>query len=238
MSGQEQHSNVPFRLAGFTLLELIAAVTILVVVMGIAFQAFTGTIRGWKRGTEVMNGIHHGDFSMNQMAAALRSIIYFNNPRKTYAFRLEKNIGTDLPADRISFVTSSRFFMSVDSTFAQSPHRIQLFIDEDEDGNPSLHSLVMPAIADEEQFIEEYAAEPHLVSRAVRGLEVLVWNGTDEEWEDQWELENSIPERLLLSLYVVASDEDEPPIVFSRTLDLPTAESVKEAIDHPSTPRK
>ena len=40
--------------AGFTLLELIVAITILTVAMSIAFQAFSSTLRGWKRGSEVI----------------------------------------------------------------------------------------------------------------------------------------------------------------------------------------
>ena len=80
----------PKNLRGFTLLELMVAMVILTIAMSIAFQAFSGTIRGWKRGTEVMDGIKHGDFAMNQMAAVLNSTIYFYNPRKSYAFTFEK----------------------------------------------------------------------------------------------------------------------------------------------------
>ena len=76
---------------GFTLLELIVAMVILTITMSIAFQAFSGTIRGWRRGTEVADGIKHGDFAMNQLSSALNSTIYFFNPKKSYAFTFEKN---------------------------------------------------------------------------------------------------------------------------------------------------
>ena len=79
-----QRSNNP-ALSGFTLLELMAAMVILTIAMSIAFEAFSGTIRGWKRGTEVIESIKHGDFAMNQLVSALNSTLYFNNPRKTYA---------------------------------------------------------------------------------------------------------------------------------------------------------
>jgi prepilin-type N-terminal cleavage/methylation domain-containing protein len=76
---------------GFTLLELMVAMVILTIAMSIAFEAFSGTIRAWKRGTEVVDGIKHGDFAMNQLAAALNSTLYFFNERKSYAFTIEKD---------------------------------------------------------------------------------------------------------------------------------------------------
>ncbi|MCF7864631.1 MAG: type II secretion system GspH family protein, partial [Kiritimatiellales bacterium] len=91
--------------SGFTLLELMVAMVILTIAMSIAFQAFSGTIHAWKRGTEVVDGIKHGDFAMNQLASALDSTLYFFNPRKTYAFTIERGNAGSLPADTISFVT-------------------------------------------------------------------------------------------------------------------------------------
>ena len=40
--------------AGFTLLELIVAITILTVAMSIAFQAFSSTLRGWKEAVKLL----------------------------------------------------------------------------------------------------------------------------------------------------------------------------------------
>ena len=60
---------------GFTLLEILVAMVILTVAMSIAYSAFSGTIRGWKRGIEVIDGIKHGDFAMTQLVAALNRTI-------------------------------------------------------------------------------------------------------------------------------------------------------------------
>ncbi|HSR88721.1 MAG TPA: prepilin-type N-terminal cleavage/methylation domain-containing protein, partial [Pontiella sp.] len=191
-----QHTRRETR-QGFTLLELIVAIVILVIAMSIAFEAFSGTIRGWKRGTEVADGIKHGDFAMSQLAAALSSMLYFNNPRKTYAFRLEKDTAsTGLPGDIVSFVTANKAFMPPDSPYAKGPHRIRLFVDDDEYGDPALFALAMPAIADEEEFEDEFDAEPLLVSRAISGMEIMIWDKQNEDWTDEWEMENSVPERI------------------------------------------
>lgn len=221
--------------AGFTLLELIVAITILVVAMGIAFQSFSSTLRGWKRGTEVIESIHHGDFAMNQLSAGLNSIIYFENDRKNYAFRLEKETQSNLPADRISFVTPSPAFLHPNDPLASGPHRLQLFIQDDGRGNPALHSISMPALADEEAFINEYNPEPYLITRSVQGLEVLIWDEENEEWLEEWEPENSIPERVLVSIYVVSNDEDEEPVVYRRVLTIPASESLSQSLSSPTT---
>lgn len=218
---------------GFTLLELLVAMVILVTAMAIAFQSFSGTIRGWKRGMEVIDGIKHGDFAMNQLAAAINSTIYFSNPRKTYAFTFEKESSAGLPADSISMVTSSGAFLPHNSPFVDGPHRLNIFIDT-EDGNQALFITATPAVANDEEAEEEYAADPILVSTAVQGLEILVWDAENEDWTEEWEKENSVPERIRLAVYVASDDEDEEPIKFERVIEIPVALSVKENLKGPS----
>ncbi len=219
---------------GFTLLELLVAMVILTIAMSIAFQAFTGTVRGWKRGTEVMDGIKHGDFAITQLVASLRSTIYFFNQRKTYAFTIEKNTSSGLPADSISFVTASSAFMPYDSPFAVGPHRLELFIDDDDRGNPALFARPMPAVPIDEDLEDEYDSDPILISRAIQGLEILIWDEENEDWTEEWEPENSIPERVLIAVYVESADENEEPIEFTRVIEIPVAPSVKEKLTGPS----
>ena len=220
---------------GFTLLELIVAIVILVIAMSIAFEAFTGTTRGWKRGTEVADDIKHGDFAMTQLVSALNSMLYFYNPRKTYAFKLEKDTAaTGLPGDIVSFVTVSGAFMPADSPYFKGPHRIRLFVDEDEYGEPALFALAMPSIADEEEFEEEFDAEPRLVSREVSGLEVMIWDEENETWTDEWEQDNAVPERIEVRLYISSKDPNEEPIVFTRLIEIPVFESMQDRLSDPS----
>lgn len=207
---------------------------LLLTAMSIVFQAFTGTIGGWKRGTEVADGIKHGDFAMNQLAAALNSTVYFYNPRKSYAFTFEKGSHGGLPADTITFVTASTAFMPEGSPLRHGPHRIKIYIDGDENGDPALFSKAVPALADVDEFESEYSTEPHMVSRAIQGIEILLYNEDTDDWTASWEKENSIPERVKILVYVPSDDEDEEPLVFSRVLDIPVAESVKNKLTGPS----
>ncbi len=219
---------------GFTLLELIVSMVILVIVMSLVFQAFTGTLRGWKRGTEVIDGIKHGDFAMHQLATVLNSTVYFYNERKSYAFTFEKGSHSGLPADTISFVTASSAFMPYNSPLRNGPHRIKIYIDTDDDGNPALFSLAVPALADIEDFEADFDTEPYLVSRTIQGLEIMVYNEEDEFWTVDWDEENSVPERVKITVYVPSDDDTEEPLVFTRVLDIPVAKSVKNRLAGPS----
>jgi prepilin-type N-terminal cleavage/methylation domain-containing protein len=221
--------------AGFTLLELMASMIILTISMLVAFEAFNGTIRGWRRGTEVVEGIKHGEFAMKQMAAALNSAIYFYDPRNIYGFVMEKNTFAGMPADTISFVTASSAFVPEWSPLRHSPHRIIFFIEDDGSGRPALFAFVSPAIADVEESIEEYNAEPFLVSRAVQGIDVQIYNQQLEEWlSEDWNRPHAIPERLLLTLFVGSDEEDEEPIAFSRVIEIPVAPSAKYKLRGPT----
>ncbi len=213
--------------------------TILTIAMAISFQAFSGTIRAWKRGTEVIEGIKHGDFAMSQLATALNSTIYFFNTRKNYAFKLEKDTFSGLPADTISFVTASSAFMKEGSPLQHGPHRLKLYIADDDRGNPALFSTAFPAIANEEDAEREYDEEPHLVSRSVQGLEILLYDDELEDWTtDDWEEENSIPERVMIVIYVASENEREEPLIFTRVLEIPVAQSLSEKLPGPSKIKK
>ena len=223
------------RSGGFTLLELMAAMVIMTIAMLVAFEAFSGTIRAWRRGTEVVEGIKHGEFAMAQLAAALNSTVYFFNPRNSYGFVIEKGSDYGLPSDTISFVTSSSSFVPEWSPLRNSPHRITFFIDDDGSGYPALFALAFPAIANIDEAVDKYDAEPYLVSRAVQGIDVLVYDKQQEDWSaEDWIDKTTIPEKILLTIFVGSDDENEEPIAFSRVIEIPVAPSVKLRLKGPT----
>ena len=114
------------------------------------------------------------------------------------------------------------------------PHRIKLFIDTDDYGNPALFAQAFPAVGNFEEFEDEYDQESYLVSRSVQGLEILLWDEELEDWIEEWEKENSVPERVMVRVYIASDEEDEEPIVFTRVIDIPVAKSVASKLTGPS----
>lgn len=203
--------------------------------MSLIFQAFTGTIRAWRRGTEVLEGITHGEFAVNKLSNALNSTLYFYNPKKNYAFTFEKGNHMGLPADTLSFITVSSAFMPKDSPFEKGPHRLKIYIDTDDQGDPALFAMALPALATEDDFEDEYNPEPYLISHEVQGLEIFVYDKENEDWTEEWEKENAVPERIKINIYIASDDEEEEPLIFTRVIDIPVAPSVKNKLTGPSS---
>jgi hypothetical protein len=65
-------------------------------------------------------------------------------------------------------------------------------------------------------------------------LEILVWDKQNETWTDEWDQDNAVPERIEISLYISSDDEDEEPIKFTRVLDIPVFDSMKDRLSDPS----
>ena len=230
---QPNRRNVRFR-KGFTLLEIIVSIVVLLIVSAVAMKIFSTTLFAWKRSAEVAESIQHGDFAIEQIVSALNSTVYFRNARKIYAFKAEKENLDGLPADSISFVTSSGAFMAPDSPYSEGPHRLKLLIDHDEYGDSALFAIPMPAIADDEEFEEDYATEPLLIARSIGGLEIMFWDDDAEDWTEEWEPENSVPERIQITVYVNFPDKEDEAMEFTRVINIPVAASVNENLQSPA----
>jgi prepilin-type N-terminal cleavage/methylation domain-containing protein len=219
---------------GFTLLELIVAMVILTMTMALSFQAFSGTIRGWKRGTRVMENIKHGQFAMLQLANALNSTVYFNNPRQSYGFIFEKNGGNsaDYPADIISFVTASSAFVPYGHPLTRGPHRLKLYIDKSDNGEDALFAEIRPIVADE----DKYKADPILVTTGIQGIECTFYDEEQDSWTDEWTHKNSIPKRIKVALYAPPNKDEKADdgVVFTRIFEIPVAASVPAQLKGPS----
>ena len=53
--------------------------------------------------------------------------------------------------------------------------------------------------------------------------------------DDEWDFDNHIPKRLLISIYVASEDETEEPVVYSRVFNIPVAESMDQPLSAPTT---
>ncbi|MBN2302436.1 MAG: type II secretion system protein, partial [Lentisphaerae bacterium] len=78
---------------GFTLLEILLAVSLLAIVSTLTYLSFSTITTAWKRGLAMTDELHHGDFVMEQLVMGLRSAYYpeARNPSANYGFWLENN---------------------------------------------------------------------------------------------------------------------------------------------------
>jgi prepilin-type N-terminal cleavage/methylation domain-containing protein len=208
--------------AGFTLIEVLVALTILVTALTIVYSTVTTTLKGWKAGTDAMTELHHSDFVMDQIVAALRSTAFFDSAPHLYGFRLEANTGGKFPADRMSWVTTSSAFLPVDSPWADGLHRVVVGVERTSEGSYGVAVRAMPHLSEEPDDSED----PWFVTTRVQGLRCRIYDEETTSWMDEWEDTNAVPSLVEITLYMDAPEPYDPPIRMVRAIEIPVAPAV------------
>ncbi len=214
---------------GFTLIEVLVSLIIVVLSSTMVLMTFSSVTTAWRRGTRITEDLHHGDFVMDQMVLGLRSAYYPEDRQHPadYGFRLDNEGSGESAHDRISWVKRGSAFASTDNATVAGPHRIQFSIEDNEDGVLAPAVRMWRPYALPEDFDPENIA-PVFVSSRIRGFDCRVTtNKTDDgwEWEDTWEDEstNQLPHAVELTLYLTPLAEDEPLVEMRRVVDIPVA---------------
>ena len=207
---------------GFTLLEVLVAVVLLATAFTIIWSTFSTTINGWRRSTEFLDRITHGDFVIDQMVSSLRSAAYFNNRPEKYGFWLESRGGGDAPRDQVSWVTSGTAFMLPEDPLAKGLYRIMLNVEDE--------GLEVRSFQHMKEEIDTEAAEPWIVSPRVIGLDCEVYNFEEEDWDEEWEDTNAVPGLVKITLFMEPVEKFEPPVKLQRVVEIPIAPAVTGAV--------
>jgi prepilin-type N-terminal cleavage/methylation domain-containing protein len=213
---------------GFTLLELLVAVTILVIAMTVIWSTFSAGVTAWQRGNQLLDDLRHADFVAEQLVSALRSTAFFPNTPERYGFRL-KTGALGYPADRISWVTSSSAFIPPESPWRHGLHRIVFSIENNDRGEPSVAIRALSHLADPEEQ-DEMDVEPWYVSSDVKGFRCRFYDFEEETWSSDWEDTNSIPSLLEITLYMEPLEKYGPPVTLQRLVVIPVAPAVTNAV--------
>ena len=208
---------------GFTLLEIMLAVTIMSAAMAIAMASFAAVARAWQKGNSLSEDMSHGDFVMDQLVTSLRSTYYpdATGENATYGFWLED----DGEMDRVSWVKMGQSMTLGDNPDAQGAHRV-MFSVEPVPGKKSDGAAVRlwRTFGQEEEF-DWQEIEPSFLSDRIVGFNCRVsTNLTDEgwEWEDVWEDANTnrLPEVVELTLLLEPLEDGDPPFEMKRSVQI------------------
>ena len=217
---------------GFSLIEVLIAVVILGSAFIVIWRTFAATMDGWTRGTKFLEQMHHADFVMDQLSSALRSAAFYPTKPEKYGFWLDAK-GGEYPKDKVSWVTSSSAFIPPDSPFVNGLHRIQVTIDDNEDGDDSFTVTAWSHFADMEEMDDP---ETYHITTKVRGIECEVYDWENETWDDEWEDTNAVPSLIRVTLYVEPAERYDPPMKISRLIELPIAPAVTGAVASTDAP--
>lgn len=185
----------------FTLLEIMIAIVILSIALTLAWQTFAAATRAWTHGRRMIDQTHQSDFVMNQLAAALRSMVMFENAKEKYAFIVENTSD----GQTISWVTASGAFVPRGSGVEHGLHRIAVGAGRDEDGVEGLLVSTWPYMADE----DEIDPEKRLVSEDITSLRCNLYDLEEDRWVDTWEYSNQVPGLIEITLTAEPIEGDE-----------------------------
>lgn len=212
---------------GFTLLEVMIAIVIMSIAVSIAFQTFSSITRAWSGARAQIDKVHHGDFVMGQLSAALRSMSFSDTAPEKYGFRIENNSDGE-GEHSICWVTDSGAFMPPGEIYAHGRHRIEVGAGTDEDGIEGLLVTAWPYLADEEKIEKK----SWLVSENIKGLRCRIYDTKEDEegWRDDWEYSNAIPGLIEITLYAEPPEPDEDPVEFRQLIEIPLGPPVTNKI--------
>jgi len=215
---------------GFTLLEIMISIVILLIALGVAWQTFSSVTRAWTSARKLMNSTHHGDFVMTQLSSALRSM-YFpvdSSAPETYGFRME-DVSGRYGDHSISWVTASSAFVPRGEFLEKGLHRIEVGAGEDDEGNEGLLVSVWSQMTDE----EDIEKKSWVVSETIKGLTCHVYNIEDEDWDTKWEDTNSIPGLVEITLYADPLEKYGDPVEYHQLIEIPLGPPVTDEVDSP-----
>ena len=217
---------------GFTLLEMLLAVAILVVVSTVTYLTFSTVAMAWKKGMKLTDGIHHADYVLDQLCMGLRSAYYPDaTSGEQYGFWLEDNGDGEYAADRISWVKLGYSLVGRNCRFAGTPHRVEFTLGEEDSGRTAASVRAWRILGQVEDFDPDEDIEAEFMATGMTGFNCrpmdpesdLEEQEQEVEWLDEWEDTNRIPTAVELTLYMEPLAEGEPPVEISRLVMIPVA---------------
>jgi len=216
---------------GFTLLEVLLAVTLMALVATVTFMTFSAATTAWQRGTALVDRLHHGDYVINQLVMGLRSAYYPSGRGDVpaYGFWWVDNGDGPEAEDEISWVKLGGALVGRDQAYAESPHRVRFLLADDADNRRSA-AVVSWRIDGQPEDFEPDTLEPVFLSSRVVGFNCrIAWEMNPEgeiDWLDEWKETNRIPTIVEVTLYIEPVVDGAPPVELKRIVVIRVAEQL------------
>jgi prepilin-type N-terminal cleavage/methylation domain-containing protein len=207
--------------AGFTLVEVILAVSILSFVFIGVYSIWSASLKAWRRGGDATEVFQRQRVVMETLAQLAQSAVYFASSPNLYAVIGIKNPGL---GDSVSFVTASDAFLPPSEATDVGMRRVTISLEQDEYRRTYLAIVNQPALSVTDNSKQEVQA--HVVSMDVSGFFVRYLDPRDGAWYDKWEDANLIPSAMEFTVVFGQPGDQIPPVTVTRAIDLPVADFI------------
>jgi prepilin-type N-terminal cleavage/methylation domain-containing protein len=223
------HTTVkPTKSAGFTLVEILIALSLLGLLTVMLFTSFYSVTRAWETGRNVIDSSGHSDYLMEQLTAALRSA-YTPGTGEKYGLIFLDDGEDERAHDSIEWSKVGPALVGEDAEFAHVPHRIRVQITEPEDDFPggfTVRAWRQDLQLDDfnpEEDTTELCLSPKVIGFNCRMLDPDEPRTTDDEinWIDEWTKTNMLPTAVELTLWMEPAEDDGEPIESRRIVEIP-----------------
>ncbi len=209
---------------GFTLVEVMLAVTILGLLVSGVYATWSAALSGWKRGTSIAASLQRQRVVMEALEDLTRSAMFYTSKPELYEVRSGEEYGL---GDTVSFVTASDVLLPPREQGIVGLRRVTVAIRRDVQRRETYLAIANTAAIEDELL----APDPtwHAVSTDVVGFKVRYRDPSDGAWHDRWDEEELVPLALEFTVAFRPEDPTAPPLVVTRAVAMPAAAFAAQA---------
>lgn len=206
---------------GFTLLEIIIAVSIFAVISICLYSIMRGGILLWKRQSGIMDINSSIRFFLDDIAKELRNSIMYHQPEKSFRIKSEEE-----PEPAFKGTQKSITFYCVkenkkDKNMSKDILKIRYELSEDSEGDKYIKKIF---VSQRKGFNEDSADESILLS-GIKDLafQYAVWNEKEAlyEWVEHWESEGP-PRGVRVRLVLKEKAESMSGSIITKSIFIPS----------------
>lgn len=210
----------PVQKRGFTLLEILLAMGILGVMSLMIFGSFYSIMTATREAENALDEVHLSSTLLSQVSTSLRSSVFDGSQPENFEF-FHEDADRDYPADIISWVTPSSLLLPADYPTPGTATRIELTIAE-VDGETGL-AVRAYSSAWKRDDPDAEDVEPQLISTLVKGLDVVMYDVSENDWVEEWERSRQVPAAVIITLTIQNPNDERDMITVRKLVNIPIA---------------
>jgi general secretion pathway protein J len=189
----QPHQAQGFRVRGFTLVEMMIAITILSLILVAIYSTWTAILRSSKAGRDVAAAVQRARMAVRILEDSLSSTRSFVANQAYYAFLADN--GQDAT---LSFVARLAPSFPRSGKFGDlSVRRLTFSVENARDGGRQLVLRQVPLMMEPDIDEKEH---PIVLAKNVREFAMQFWDSKANDWTDEWKQTNQIPKLMIVTV--------------------------------------